>query len=493
MISINNFTVTVVSFPVIAGVNWVNDNPTALLLLVPNQGYQITASDFSPTLPLPNNVASVVFTQNGTNINCTVTYIDPSIMPSQDVLINICSQGFSRPIDSITINGTINANGITGSTTVPVYQELPYSGSGAFDETNQVANVVIAAQTGYFFPVAPSAALTIGDASDYTISYTNILDANGNIIQTNILVNYTYPISNVTGDVITLFADGQEIYNPQIEIVGYSINTIQPLSAGASSRQINIIGVQGAAWDLNVSNAAGVSIFASAGVIDNTGVETFSLSFPASAVNTFYTLVLTGNLSSSFCTTFPYSPCSTGQPSVWTIDQYVEQSIGFGLTSTSGAVTVGPIDVNAYTFGTGPGLVTYTVTATSTSDFIFDLPITTVSWPTDSPSPPASIMQINSSNTVVDNAATPSTLTITVVAQIDFVGTQSFNSIVDLDNFIQETYQPIALNYSATDAVTACCNPTPVNAFIQIGETFANAVAILDSTGNPAADGFYTQ
>ena len=41
MISIDNFTVTVISFPEFVGADWTLDNPQAVLQLTPNPGYQI--------------------------------------------------------------------------------------------------------------------------------------------------------------------------------------------------------------------------------------------------------------------------------------------------------------------------------------------------------------------------------------------------------------------------------------------------------------------
>ena len=60
MINIDNFTVTVVSFPEFVGVDWSLDNPTAILRLTPNQGFEINAVNFQvDPLGLPLFVANV--------------------------------------------------------------------------------------------------------------------------------------------------------------------------------------------------------------------------------------------------------------------------------------------------------------------------------------------------------------------------------------------------------------------------------------------------
>ena len=72
-ININNFSVTIVSFPEVVGVDWTQDNPSVVLLITPDPGYTVTAGNFSATAPLPSYVSSVTFSQDGANINCVVT------------------------------------------------------------------------------------------------------------------------------------------------------------------------------------------------------------------------------------------------------------------------------------------------------------------------------------------------------------------------------------------------------------------------------------
>ena len=134
----DNFTVNIVSFPETAGVDWTLDNPSIVLTLVPDAGYSISAANFSATTPLPNYVSSVIFTQNGSNIDCVINYTVPSVMPSVDVLVSLCATGFAEAT-AITVSGTIKDCG-TSNISLPKVGDLPdtYSGSGNWDSTQTV-------------------------------------------------------------------------------------------------------------------------------------------------------------------------------------------------------------------------------------------------------------------------------------------------------------------------------------------------------------------
>ena len=49
----SNFTVNVVSFNETVGVDWAQAHPSVTLIITPNAGYEINATNFSPKNPLP--------------------------------------------------------------------------------------------------------------------------------------------------------------------------------------------------------------------------------------------------------------------------------------------------------------------------------------------------------------------------------------------------------------------------------------------------------
>ena len=106
-----NFTVNPVTFSSEAGIDFTINNPTETLLLIPNVGYTLTAASFSATVPLPNYVDSVVFTQVGLNVNCIITYLSPSFMPAADVFVQVYSTGVAE-LAQFSVAGVINFSGL---------------------------------------------------------------------------------------------------------------------------------------------------------------------------------------------------------------------------------------------------------------------------------------------------------------------------------------------------------------------------------------------
>ena len=130
MPSFNNYTFTNIQYTIPEGNNVSVFYPTAQITIVPNSGYTATAADFSldPTFS-DNAVQSVVFTQDGLNVLCTVTFNTGFIMPSSNVTIPLCVVGEGN-VNALPISGTFTANvnaGVIGNGTEA---DTPYSASG---------------------------------------------------------------------------------------------------------------------------------------------------------------------------------------------------------------------------------------------------------------------------------------------------------------------------------------------------------------------------
>ena len=489
---IANFTVNPVTFSSEAGIDFTINNPTETLLLIPNVGYTLTAASFSATVPLPNYVDSVVFTQVGLNVNCIITYLSPSFMPAADVFVQVYSTGVAE-LAQFSVAGVINFSGLQNVSS-PTASSQSYTAQGSFNSATNVSTFMVIATSGYFFPNAPAASITVGNESRYSITSANVLDTSGNIIQTNFNVAYTFPSINITGDLINISGIANKLYSPPIEIQAYTISTGAVAITGAT-RTFTVFGVAGAAWNLTYFESVNNTLVGQfSGVIGSNGSTSVNIIFPSSAVDVVYTFTLTGDLSSTFCTTSPYIPCSTGQPSVWEISQITDSSVSFQFTSSDSNIIVGPAVSLSFPFGSTPGLRTYKVQASSSNtDFVWNTVPNTQSWTNQGQSSPNSNQVVQSPlNIVIENHPTnPRTLGIKFSALISSVGSQDLLSILNLDNFLQgSSYTPISLLYGTTET-EACCNPSLVNRFIQNGETFDTAVAILLSSGTPAPDGFY--
>jgi hypothetical protein len=92
---LDNFTASIASFNETTGADISILHPTVLVALVPNAGYNIIASNFNAVLPLPVDISNITFAQDGLNVNATITFISPFIMPQDNVSIPFCIDGFA--------------------------------------------------------------------------------------------------------------------------------------------------------------------------------------------------------------------------------------------------------------------------------------------------------------------------------------------------------------------------------------------------------------
>ena len=492
----DNFTVNVVSFNETEGVDWTQSRPSVTLIITPNAGYAINVANFSPINPLPTYVDSVTFSQSGTNIECVILYTSPSVMPSSDVLIALCINGSATEI-VYSVSGDVL--GIQAGCNISNVIPTAYANQGNFNETKAVLYLTVRADTGYYFPVQPTLILSIGSASNYAISKTNILDGSGNITETNFVVQYTFPNFSVAGNHLTLSACAAEIYSPSIEIQSYSMNIANVIVSG-ETRPITIYGITGAAWQLQVTESVGgTTIGQFSGTIDSSGSATESIVFPLSAVDVDYTFTLTGDLANTFCTVAPYIPCLTGQPSVWQIHQYTAQDVSFNLTSTFSSITIGAADTKSFTPLGTPGITAYSVSASkpgSSQDFIFNTTPINTDWSNQNGIYPITNQTVQAPLTIdVNNSSDPKTLVISLNTNIVQVGTQPLLSVLNLDNFLL-SYTELTLCYAATETALCCGTSESRTVFVQ-----GDAANLAGVTGDlytdatfqtKAADGYYS-
>ena len=429
----DNFTVNVVSFSETAGTDWTIANPSVSLTITPDAGYAISAINFSPITPLPTYVNNVVFTQNGLNIDCVITYTSPSIMPSVDVLISLCIQGYAE-LSTIVISGVLK--GTTSNVSIPDPGDLPrnYSGSGDWDTSLQVLTQAVTASTGYYFATLPVLSLSIGNLKNYTITSVKTFDAQNRLIQVVFSVFYKFPEATVAGDLFVLTANAIQYYNPPVKIVAYQFDSQYVINQGGETRTFTIYGIEGANWDLQcVYTPGNINIVNTSGTIDATGQAVVSVVFPATTnVNRTFTFTLTGDLATSFDT-------ANGQTSTPSVNQYQQSSLSLVFTSTNAAITVGPAAVRYYLPYSGRRIAEYTVTATSTQTLtVANNPPPAIAWSGQgTPTPPVDYdYEMTGQTFVVNNLTSPSTLTATIIVDVAVAGATSKTSTLDLDNVL---------------------------------------------------------
>ena len=482
----NNFTVSIVTFPEFEGVDFTIAHPQAVLLLTPASGYSVTASDFSATAPLPNYVSTVVFTQTGLNVSCTITYIAPSIMPAADVLVAVCSSGFASLIP-VTLSGSLIACDVQNTTiTLPV----AYSSSGVYNSTSTILTQVVSASAGYYFDTAPFIAVTTGSASNYTITEANTLNAEGQLISVTFTINYLFPLLSIASDQLCLTAIGSAIYNPGVSIQSYSLPlTSETILIGGQTNTITISGINGATWAFTAVNSGSTVIATDAGTIDSTGYASVIIVFPATIANEVYTLTLTGAGVAGGVV------IASGQASVIVLGQYIETNLGFGFSSTDARFLPinAPILKTFIPFQNVPSTQTYTMVANSTEPIVLLTQPGTNDWsdggggyfPTDL----TYNSFVNKATYTIVNVANPgiSTLTAKISVTIDQAGTPSLNRYLNLDNYVEQAgLTPISL-YTGATSTDACCGSTSGSFFISSSETFLTATAILLADGTTSA------
>ena len=466
----NNFTVSVVSFNETAGVDWTIAQPSVSLLITPATGYTVTAANFSPITPLPTYVNSVVFTQNGVNIDCVITYIAPSIMPSANVLIELCIQGIAIE-RQICVAGVVSQCDVS-NTKLPLAgaADVPYTACGIIGSTSTVvASYQVTAETTYYYPTAPTLAVVIGNSSNYTITDVKTYDASGNLIDVVFTVTYTFPLNDVTGDKLCLTANAVQIYNPPVKITSYSFPTGNTLSYTGQTTDFTINGIEGANWALNIVSNALATIINTSGTLDSTGTFVVPVTFPAAIANATYTVTLTGDLASTFCTVAPYVPCSTGQPSVFTLEQYVGNTLGFNFSSTSSDITIGAIQNILFTpLDDISAPYTYNIIAYSDDNVSFNPTPANSNWPNQGSVVAGDFnFSVVSGSYAIDNSTTPSTITAALTVDVDAVGNTNTTSILNLDNYLE-----VQGCWEVVPLTAACANGSP-NVFISDAQGYS--------------------
>ena len=347
------------------------DYQSVILTLVPDEGYVIDAANFGVIAPLPNYVSSVTFSQseqNASNIICLVNLTPGAVMPESDINIDLCISGFSST-DNYCVSGTYTYSRSLNVT--PSFKIKSYSSCGSFGETKTVFTQSVSAIPGYYFETQPTISQVAGDPANYTATFSNVLDLEGNVVTTVFTITYTFTNQEVTGDAWAIDAVAQIIYVPTIEISNYTVSTAAFPSQGGF-RYYTIFGDDGANWTLTAAGTNGINNILSidgstyvntlTGVLGANGSQEVLVFVPSSSIPQSFDLTLSGDLSSPFI-----------QPITVTIAQLANIIITYATTSPLGYLVT-------------PG--SYTKTGFSYASFLApNRPTTSINWIVDSNDP----------------------------------------------------------------------------------------------------------
>ena len=308
------YTITSVSFDAEAGDNIsAGANPTVTLVISPAAGYTLTHTNFSIGEALPVEVQSAVFSQDGNNVNCLITFAAGFIMPSNDVELLIDIDGTADE-QTFTIDGeyTISQTNVQESATTPV----AFSQTAVDETIVTLFTKTFTATSGYYFPTPPYYYQTQGTQRQddaYIITYVdNALG--GTITGRTFTVKYLIDGQSKTLNDLNFVANAEEIYVPATEITAYTITTNTIAKLG-ETRYITIYGDEGAEVTFTTTAPYPVDSY----YLDNntftqtvgaTGKIVYLLDFPenTTGTNQTWTFTLSGvDLASPFAQTNPFT------------------------------------------------------------------------------------------------------------------------------------------------------------------------------------------
>lgn len=324
MPTINNYTFSPISFQIeeqddIA--NSIGQN-FATITIYPNEGFTVSASDFSASGYNESYIDSVDFVQSGNNVVCNVFFVAGITMPSANVNLPLCIIG-QGVVNEITIAGTFTANVGSNVTGDGSETNTPYLNSGGFGETELLFSKTYSAAANYYLDVGPGIQVIEGNQSNYNIVQTPTYDSENRLTSITYNVNYVYPSQNISGDKIAVrFISAKEIYvAPSARVTNWCIMykngcaKFDPLQISEQGITTNfkVEGDEGAVFSITVTDdnsVTGPNTWTPAvnQTIPASGVLYIPFTFPdvqgfLSLSNVFYTSTISGNLLNTLPTT----------------------------------------------------------------------------------------------------------------------------------------------------------------------------------------------
>ena len=368
MPTIHNYTFTNVQYTIPEGDNVSVLHPSAVITIVPNEGYTAVATDFSidPSF-FDNAVEDVVFAQDGLNVLCTVIFDIEFVMPSGNYTIPLCVVGESK-VASITIGGTISASvgaNITGDITE---NNTPYTNSGNVGEDELLLTRDYNAASGYYL-TSSGLQVVEGNASNYNIVQGPTYDIDNNLIGISYTVRYNYPNQSVAGDKLQINqVEAVEIYVAPQYITSYSSLPSTVNGFGQEVTDWRIYGGEGASVTATLVSANHSAIICS-DTIDSSGFISADILFPSIAGGSsdieVYQITLTGDLDPDFAQANPVT--------IW--QSTTIPRIEFTATTTKNITGFTPVVTTSSAFSdfqTSPQIVNIEWTLTSSDTLVVD-------------------------------------------------------------------------------------------------------------------------
>ena len=474
----NNFTVSDFNFNEAQGDD-LSSNPAARLTIAPDDGYVVLATDFSLVAPFPSGVdaSTVTFTQSGSLIYLDVNFLPGTIMPGNDIDVPLCISGFAR-FAPYSVQGVVNL-GTQNAT--PVSQQYTYSQTGDFTQTKLVWNQTIQASPGFYFYQAPIAAINNGDPSAYNIITTETLNQYNELVAITYDINYTFPASSVTGDIVNIQAIaipsvGNTTYINAFNVSGIGNFNQPPIPDSGDTRVLNLFGDPNAVFSASLfeygKGAGGAeTVLASNVSMPSSGQYSIpGIVFPPATDNAYpYKIIISGDINPSIANVNNTVEISFAQTTAVTFTVTATSSSGdFDITGVNPIefiavpnYTYGPGEINTFSYS-------WTTSAVSGNDVV-----------------DVGSIDANSFNPVIPDPSYPGTLysagpfsstlsgndkSVKFQGAVTIQTTQDspISHTIDIDSFIDEVAGPGAW-------VAARCNDPSITEKVSLTEGFSDS------------------
>ena len=406
----------------------------ARLIITPNSGYVVSASNFTVDSASITGVSSISLSDSasagivGNTVLVDVDLDNTYVMPSENTIITIDVDGAADLIQ-YSIAGTYDTYVTNGTSTSET--NTTYSATDNYGVQATLFTKSFTASSGYYFATPPSAQIVTGNTNHYSITHTDTNDSDGNLVTRAFTVKYTFQNYNVSGDDISFTATAIEIPDETAEITAYNINTSNIVEQG-ETRSYTVYGGPGAVFSVTVVNSGSTTIDSISNItMPSTGSYVYNINFPTiSSSNTeTYTIAITGDLSSNFDTL-------SGQDSTINITQLSTVNLTLSIITTDSDITVSTAQVtNLPIFETSFGAkdtISLSFTLTSSSNiYLQDLPININDFTNQLNS---SLSYEVTSISIAGNSTT--SITIIVNANIYKTTNVSLSSVLNIDNYI---------------------------------------------------------
>ena len=340
----NNYTINSVQYTITENSVIVDtlDQNYIELTIVPNNGYTVTASNFSLATPAnATYVTSVVFTQSGSNVLVTINLVTTALMPSDNLDLGVCISG-SAQLSELLISGIYNTN-VEPETTPASETGITYDGTGDQGDLITLFTKTFTANSGFYLTFT-NVTVTQGNAGNYSFEEVPTYNSEGYMTSTTYTVKYLFPSQSISNDVIDFTLRDKALPVVQPDVVTSYTELPSYIAPGGQDVVWTLFGQPGAEYSATMTDGTQTVTIATNQAISTNGQYTDLIEFPEYTGTTYatWTITLSGDLQNPF-----------SQPTSIVVYQYAPIEITVTADSSNSNITYTPYPTgNFQTAGT---------------------------------------------------------------------------------------------------------------------------------------------